>query len=198
MKEQRYSAEAKGVIKTVNSHNSVNEVLGTINFKAYGMEPGDWWIASMTQPRNFAYQTLATDGRYSCLKQIPLVFDPREIPLPRLLPNDVEIDWTVEYTTPELGDQRGLEVINSDISFTASEYINRVKVTADIENKNSSSKSFFVIARIYNKSGVLIATPTTREKFEPNSTNRVQLNCSVSVFIGEPDIHDVVLQRTQS
>lgn len=190
-----YSVTVKGVVKI--SNNGEKEAVGAIKMKRCSVRPGTNAIILMTDINKYAKQRLACDSSYDAYKQIPLKYSPQEPPYPDHPHSDLDIQWEVDYEIPEQGDQRGFQILCSEMEVKKLGDQNMAKIKGTIENTNTNSRAFFVVGRVYTDSGYLVATPDQRIQIAGNSKTDFNVSCYIPQLSEDLTDHEVVLQRTQ-
>lgn len=153
--------DVKMTIITVSSEE--RDLFASITLSAYAISPGETWIARAPQEGMHSHRIDFTVEEGSNL-QNPL-------PLRHLSeeeqnghsPERTEVVWKARCRPVSMGDTRGIKWSQPE----ASTHIeNRFEVT--ITNTNKTLRSPFVVLKMYDENGKVVATPVERVEIEGN------------------------------
>ncbi|MGB9966304.1 hypothetical protein [Halobacterium hubeiense] len=191
--QEPLSVKLKGTIST-----DTGDILGTIKLTANSVKPGDRWIATPTNLHSYASSSLPATSDYQAFSKMPLRLDPTIPPYLYNPEHQISISWEAEIDHPEKGDMRGIEINQSSLEVREFRDSTLAKLTINIQNENHSSKSFFVVGRLYTSTGLLIDTPTQHVVLDELESKELHISTRLPEVIQPPEDMEIALQRTQS
>lgn len=187
------SVKLKGTISTDSE-----DVLGTVELTANSVKPGDRWVATPSDLHSYASRSLPATSDFQAFSKLPLRLNPTIPPYLYNPKHQISISWAAEIDHPEKGDMRGIEINHSSLTVQEFRDSTLAKLTVEIQNKNHSSKSFFVVGRLYTSADLLVATPSQHVAIDERESKEFHISTRLPGFIQPPEDVEVVLQRTQS
>lgn len=153
--------DAKMTILTVSSEG--RDLFASITLSAYAISPGETWIARAPQGGMHSHRIDFTVEEGSNLQNpLPLRYLSEEEQSGDS-PESIEVVWKARCRPVSMADTRGIEWSQPE----ASTHIeNRFEVT--ITNTNETLRSPFVVLKMYDENGKVIATPVKRVEVEGN------------------------------
>jgi len=174
------------------------DTLGTIELTANSVKPGDRWVATATDFHSYASSSLLATSDYPAFSKVPLRLSPTIPPYLHNPEHQISIRWKAEIDHPEKGDMRGIEIDQSSLEVKEFNNSTLAKLKVKIQNENHSSKSFFVVGRLYTSTNLLIATPSQHVAIDEQESKEFHISTRLPKFVQPPEDADIVLQRTQS
>ncbi|WP_128081462.1 hypothetical protein [Haloferax sp. ATB1] len=194
--DEPISAEAIGTLYDTRASKCQDAALATVKYSIVSISPREVWFAV---PSEF-YRTVGVHFRYTSeidhLSKLPWRISPNLEPFSLHPQSDLEIEWDTKIGYPDLGDQRGFEVVDKDLSVSEFGGRTRVTVTGSVKNTNSYSNPFFVVAKVYDSSGRVVATPYEREKMGSRSETKFKISTAIGLSMSTIDSCEIQLQRT--
>lgn len=131
-------------------------IVGTMQFSAYSLTPNDVW--ETIAPRRKRTNQLKVQTPYRALRQVPLLLSPRYPPYPLDPENQLQIDWSIDYSPTTKGNHSGIKIVDSKLLRSSAGETERVSVEGTIENNNFRERGFFLIVKFYAENGSVIST----------------------------------------
>ncbi|MWG36095.1 hypothetical protein [Halomarina oriensis] len=149
-------------------------IVGTMYLSADGLEPGDVWTLKYCSG-NFEH-TMGT-VEHQTFRKPPFRVSPRVEPVAHPPMQKFNVDWSAEYRDLKVELPRGVSVVDDEmeVHYRRADGPDGVRLTVHIENIGTQGQSIVPIAKFYDDEGNVVATDSSIEVIEPESSISVNL-----------------------